>query len=129
MNDKRLELVKKKFGKLIGYAIWGLIVLLSISTVKNVSRVISIRKQVEEEKTKVEKMEAENKALQAQINEAQGTEFIEKQMRDKLGLTKEGEAMVVLPDEDVVKSFAPPLTITENSLPDPNWVKWKKLFF
>ncbi len=128
MNEKRLELVKKKFGKLIGYTIWGLIVIFSISTVKNISRVVSIRKQVEEERVRVEKMEAENKALQTQINEAQGTEFIEKQMRDKLGLTKEGEAMVVLPDEEIVKSFAPPLSTIENSLPDPNWMKWKKLF-
>lgn len=128
MNEKRLELVKKKFGKFIGYTIWGLIIIFSISTVKNINRVVSIRKQVEEERVRVEKMEAENKALQTQINEAQGTEFIEKQMRDKLGLTKEGEAMVVLPDEEIVKSFAPPLSTIENSLPDPNWMKWKKLF-
>ena len=128
MNDKKLGLAKRKFGKLIGYAIWGLAIVLSISTVKNVSRVISIRRQIEEEKVKVEKMEAENEALQAQINESQGQEFIEKQMRDKLGLTKEGEVMVVLPDSEVVKSFAPPETFVENSLPDPNWVKWKKLF-
>lgn len=129
MVDKKTELFKLKFKTLLGYAAWIFVVILLVSTIKNINRVISIRKQVNEEKQRVEKMQADNAKLQAQIMEAQGSEFIEKQIRDKLGLTKAGEVVVVLPDESVVRSLAPPITVNEETLPDPNWLKWKKLFF
>ncbi len=129
MADKKLETIKLKLKKFLGYATLGLVALLLISTVKNVNRVINIRKQVEVERERVEKMQAENVKLQAQIAEAQGSDFIDKQIRNKLGLTKEGETIVILPDESILKSLAPALVIDEETLPDPNWLKWKKLFF
>ncbi len=129
MKNKKLGLLEVKFKSVLGYTIWFLIVLLLISTVRNIGRVINIRKQVEVERQKVEKMQADNVKLQVQIAEAQGQDFIEKQIRNKLGLTKEGEAMVVLPDESIVRSLAPSLTSEEETLPDPNWKKWEKLFF
>ncbi|KKR43644.1 MAG: coiled-coil [Microgenomates group bacterium GW2011_GWC1_41_20] len=129
MSDKKTELLKLKFKSLLGYAAWVLVVILLVSTVKNINRVLSIRKQVEEEKQRVEKMQSDNAKLQAQIMEAQGSEFIEKQIRDKLGLTKTGEVVVILPDESIVKRLAPPVTLDDETLPDPNWLKWKKLFF
>jgi len=129
MKNKNLGSLEVKFKSVLEYAIWFLVVLLLISTVRNIGRVISIRKQVEVERQKVEKMQADNAKLQTQIAEAQGQDFIEKQIRNKLGLTKEGEAMVVLPDESIVRSLAPSLTSEEETLPDPNWKKWQKLFF
>ena len=129
MKNKNPGLLEVKFKSVLGYAIWFLAALISISTVRNIGRVVSIRKQVEAERQKVEKMQADNAKLQTQIAEAQGQDFIEKQIRNKLGLTKEGEAMVVLPDESIVRSLAPSLTSEEETLPDPNWKKWEKLFF
>lgn len=126
--DRKNEPVKRKFKKLLGYAAWILIIIFLASTVKNVERVISIRKQVNAEKMKIDKMQADNAKLQAQITEAQSQNFIDKQIRDKLGLTKVGEVMVVLPDELVVKSLAPQAPTDEELLPDPNWRKWLKLF-
>ena len=128
MADKKLESLKLKFKSFLGYATWVLVAALLVSTVKNVNRVVSIRKQVEDEKQRVEKMQADNAKLQVQIAEAQGSDFIEKQIRDKLGLSKEGEAIVVLPDESIIRSLAPPATTGEENLPDPNWKKWLKLF-
>ena len=129
MKRKEFESPNLKFKSILGYAIWGLVLIFSISTVRNINRVISIKNQVEVERQKVERMQAENAKIQAQINEAQGSDFIEKQIRDKLGLSKSGESIVVLPDEEIVKGFAPPKTNGEEFLPDPNWLKWKKLFF
>lgn len=129
MIDKKFESLKLKFKNLLRYLAWVMVVILLVSTIKNVNRVFSIRRQVLEEKERVEKMQSDNARLQSQIAEAQGTEFIEKQIRDKLGLSKTGEAIVILPEESVLRSLAPPLTSSEESLPDPNWVKWKKLFF
>jgi cell division protein FtsB len=129
MGVTRLESFKNRFKNLFGYAIWILIALLIASTVKNVNRILAIRRQVDEERQKTQKIEEDNAKLQREIAEAQGSDFIEKQIRDKLGLSKAGEAIVVLPDESIVRSLAPPKTIEEETLPDPNWKKWEKLFF
>lgn len=129
MVDRKNESVRSRFRNLLGYLAWFMVLILLISTVKNVNRVFTIRREVLEERQKVEKMQNDNAKLQSQVAEAQGTEFIEKQIRDKLGLTKAGEAIVVLPEEPIVRSLAPPLTVSEDILPDPNWVKWKKMFF
>jgi len=129
MTNKALESIKKRFHKILGYGTWVFIVILLVSTVKNINRVVNIRKQVEIEKAKVAKMQADNVKLQAQIAETEGAAFIDKQIRNKLGLTKEGEAVVILPEESIVKSFAPPVSFADETAPDPNWKKWEKLFF
>jgi cell division protein FtsB len=129
MKDRKIESIKIKFSKLLGYSIWILVAIFLASTIKNINRVISIRKQVEDEKIKVEKMQADNAILQAKITEVQSSDFIEKQIRDKLGFAKSGEAVVILPEESIIRSLAPPENVLQETLPDPNWKKWKKLFF
>jgi cell division protein FtsL len=126
---KVTENLKIKAKKLLGYAIWVFVVILLISTVRNINSVRNIQSQVDSEKLKVEKMKEENTQLQAQINQAQSSDDIEKQIRDELGLAKPGEAIVVLPDPDVIRKLAPITPVEEDSLPDPNWVRWEKLFF
>jgi cell division protein FtsB len=123
-----MEKVKIKAKTLIGLATWVLALFLVISSIRNIGRVRGINKAVEEEKAKVEKMKAENAALEAQIAQTQGSAFIEKQIRDKLGLAKTDEAIVVLPDAEILRKLAPGVPVEENTLPDPNWKKWMKLF-
>jgi cell division protein FtsB len=125
---KVIENVKTKAKKLLGVAIWVLVLLLLISTIKNIGRVRSINIAVQKEKDKVEKMKEENARLEAQIAQTQGEAFIEKQIRDKLGLAKAGEAIVVLPDPEILRKLAPQMPVEESTLPDPNWKKWIKLF-
>jgi cell division protein FtsB len=115
--------------RLASYAIWVLIGVLCLSLVKNVSRANQIKRQIQSEKDKLSKIESENNRLIDEIAKTQSTEFIEKEVRDKLGLAKEGEAIVVLPDSEVLKKFAPQATVEVDTLPDPTWKKWVKLFF
>lgn len=129
MKTEKINLIKPKFKKLLSYAVWVLLALFLVSIVRNINRVVSINRQVEEEKEKISKMQEDNKELAARITEAQSSEFIESQIRNKLGYTKPDETIVIMPDESIVKSLAPPETTVQASLPDPNWVKWKKLFF
>jgi cell division protein FtsB len=126
--QKIIENAKNRAKKIIGLAAWVLALFLLISTVRNIARVRAINSLVQDEKNKVEQMKAENAKLQAQIAQTQGEAFIEKQIRDKLGLAKAGEAVVILPDPSILKALAPQPPIEENSLPDPNWKKWLKLF-
>ena len=125
---KIIENAKNKAKKLIGYATWVLVLFLAVSTVRNIARVKAINSLVASEKDKLEQMKEDNAKLQAQIALTQGDAFIEKQIRDKLGLAKAGESVVILPDTSILRALAPQLPVEENSLPDPNWRKWLKLF-
>jgi cell division protein FtsB len=125
---KLAESLKKRAGRLVGFAMWILAIMLLTSTAKNIVNVGRIRREVAEEKSRLEKMKAENARLEAQIALTQGSDFIEKQMRDKLGLAKEGEAIVILPDPEILRKLAPQMPTEEETLPDPNWKKWAHLF-
>jgi cell division protein FtsB len=114
--------------KIIGITTWVLIVILLASTVKNLQKVAGIKSAVQVEKAKVEKMKEDNAQLQAQIAQIQSPEFIEGQIRNKLGLVKPGEAIVVLPDAETLRKLAPQMPVEVDTLPDPNWKKWMKLF-
>jgi len=124
-----LQDMKKIFGKIGIYAIWGLIIILSLSVIQNVSRNAQINAQIQAEKAKLAKIQADNDKLTQELTQTQNPNFIEKEVRDELGLGKAGEAIVVLPDADTLRKLAPQTTIEVDTLPDPNWVKWEKLFF
>jgi cell division protein FtsB len=131
LQDDMLKIIEKakiKAKKLIGIATWVLVLFLIISTVKNIGRVGSINSAVQKEKEKIEKMKEENVRLEAEIAQTQGSEFIEKQIRDRLGFAKEGEAIVILPDAETLRKLAPQILIEKDTLPDPNWRRWMKLF-
>jgi cell division protein FtsB len=124
-----IEKIKAKSGKIISYGLWLMIIILVISTVQNLTKVVRIKAEIEKERQKVEKMGQMNLDLERQLSEAQSVSFIEKQVRNRLGLVKDGETTVILPDEETVKKLAPQIKEEEDSLPDPNWKKWEKLFF
>ena len=121
--------MKKIIEKITGFVIWGLIILLVISVFRNIERTTRIKNQIEAEKAKLAKIQEDNDKLVNELAQIQTSNFIEKEIRNKLGLGKEGEAIVVLPDAETLKKLAPQMPINSNTLPDPNWVKWKKLFF
>jgi len=121
--------MKKVLGKIAGYAVWGLILILALSVLKNISRDAQISSQIQAEKAKLAKIQADNNKLIQEVAQTQNPNFIEKEVRDKLGLGKTGEAMVVLPDEDTLRKLAPQMPVEVDTLPDPNWVRWEKLFF
>ena len=116
------------FRKVVGYGALLLVVLMLASIVRNVGKVVAIREEVAKERERLERLEKENEQLQKKITKTQSDEFIEKQIRDKLGLVKEGEIVVVLPDEEILRGFAPKIVVEQDSLPDPNWKRWLKLF-
>lgn len=75
-------------------------------------------KEVREKRIAAEK---ENQELKKKLEFAQSPEFVEKQARDKLGLTKPGETVVILPPLEATQT-----AVVENL---PNWKKWLQLFF
>lgn len=75
----------------------------------------------------LEKLEAKNAELKARLEYVKSDTFVEKEVRDKLGMAREGETVYILPENlgqvqeaDEAKS---------EDLKMPNWQKWWRLFF
>ncbi len=76
---------------------------------------------------KLHKLEVKNKELKSKLDEIKTPEFIEKEARNKLGLTKEGETLVIIPQEKIDAVLGLTKKIEEIKL--PNWLGWFKVFF
>ena len=73
------------------------------------------------------KLEVKNKQLKQRLGEISSREFIEEQARNKLGLGKKGETMVIIPDEKLKEVLGASESASEKRL--PNWLGWWRLFF
>lgn len=128
MYKKEGKTLKTKLGRYSRYILLGIAALFSVSLIRNIFKITAASKQIDEAKGRVEKLAEENEELKRQLALAQSEAFIETQFRDRLGLSKEGEIVVVLPDEETLRKIAPTLDAEEETLPDPPWRKWLKLF-
>lgn len=84
---------------------------------------------IEKAKKDLERETQEQKELLKLKEKVISEEFIEKQARDKLGLAKEGEVVVVLPDEETLKKLAPPDEEEVFLEIAPPWKQWVRMFF
>ncbi len=126
---KITDSLKEKLNNYLGYFLAFIGLLLIISLARNILKISEAKRRIENERTRVENLKKENEALEKRLAETSGVEFIEKQLRDKLGLAKEGEIVVVLPEEKVLEQLVSKISEEEETLPDPIWKRWLKLFF
>ncbi len=105
-----------------------LIILVMSSLVQGILAIKRSNDKIQQEKEKVAQEQKRNAELKKQIEEINSQSFTEQVARDKLGLAKPGETVIVLPDKEVLKRLAPHLEEEQDALPDPNWQKWLKLF-
>ena len=127
-NKRRFENLKIFSAKFTRYIGLGVMVLLMLSLLGSISRLKEVGSNIDKEKERINKLKTEQEELRKNLEFAQSEEFIEKQLRDKLGLAKDGEIVVILPDSETVKKFAPRMDEEEKILLIPNWKKWMKLF-
>ena len=120
--------MQSKLAKLKHLALLIFAVLLSLSLIRSLARARQAKLQVSEVQEEVDKVSQENKELKEKLDEASSSFFAEEQLRDGLGMAKEGEIVLVMPDAEILRQLAPSSTEEENVLPDPNWKKWMKLF-
>lgn len=131
-QDLKLKVIERLRNKLKTYSNYLLIfifLLMLASLIRNILRVVESNKRIEKIQGRVEKLKKENEELEEKLAVTKSEKYIEEQLRDKLGLAKEGEIVIVLPDEKILETLAPSLEEEEETLPDPNWRKWLKLFY
>ena len=86
--------------------------------------------RVSEVEDEVSELRRENEELKRLSEKTTSDEFVEQEIRDKLGLVKPGEKVVILPEEYIDDSGG----FVESSEPSEvkeleNWKKWWNLFF
>ena len=98
-----------------------------IFIVNSTKRILTFRdtsKSVEDAQKQLDRLREENKILENELEYKKTDEFAEKEIRDKLGLAREGETIVVLPKED--NNGQQETSVTKSQ---KNWQKWWELFF
>lgn len=86
---------------------WGIIIfgtILIISLSRSIYDLWQKRSILDEARERVRKAEEENANLREKYREVQSPEYIEQTAREKLGLGRDGEVVVVLPRNDKRKN-------------------------
>lgn len=102
-----------------------LILLLIFNVSKDVYRLMNAGQRLEDAEKNLAKIIEENEKLKKQQKESKNDYYLEKEIRDKLGMAKPDETVVILPEE---------LELTDNQLGEekkenlPNWEKWLNVF-
>ena len=129
MFEKLTTKIKTGLKTYLNIVYVGISLLMLVSLTRNIMKVREAKERLKEKEDYIEKIREENDELSQRVEIFKSEEFVESQLRDKLGLAKEGETIIVLPDEETIKKFTPSDEKEEEILPDPNWKKWFKLFF
>lgn len=77
---------------------------------------------------RLNKVEIKNKELKNQLKEVASKDYIEKQARDKLGLAREGDVVMVIPEEKIKQVLGISKENAEYKRLS-NWLGWIRLFF
>ena len=72
----------------------------------------------------LDREEAENKRLKAELSRINNPQFIEAEARDKLLLVKPGERNVIIPQENSNEDTNKKQLSTQKTI----WIQWKELF-
>lgn len=121
--------MNSKIVNIMGLVMASMVFIILVSSfVKSIRRIQVGDTVIEKTKVKIERAEEENKRLEEQLKIVQSEEYLEKQLRDKLGLAKEGEIILVLPEADIVRKLSPHIPEEEEIKPKTNFQKWMELF-
>lgn len=126
MLSSRKAQIEAMFRKL-GLIIVTILVLVIVYNL--ISRIIDAVKSGErlsQSAQQLDKLETENKELKKRLEEVKSQIFIEEQARNKLGFSKKGETVVIIPDEKIKQILG---ASQSSQLRLPNWQGWLKLFF
>ena len=96
------------------------------SLVNNIINSFKSEERLNQELEELHLLEVDNKKLKERLKQVQSVDFIEKVARDKLGLGKEGEVVVVIPEETIEAVLGSKRE--EEEVKYPNWQGWLKVF-
>lgn len=96
----------------------------SVSTVRTIYQLWRRQDVLKARETELLKLQEANKTLERMLQDIGSDSYVEQVAREKLGLVKEGETIVILPEIGDGESGA---RNTQKNI--TNWKKWWRLFF
>ena len=108
----------------------GLIILVSLIIAYNlITQTLEATKSGERLSQAAEivyQLQSKNEDLKKKITQIQSPDFIEEEVRNKLGFAKKGETIVVIPEDKLKMVLG---TSSSAQIRLPNWLGWIRLFF
>lgn len=104
---------------------------LIVNLTRSISGLLGAGDRIKETENQVAQLRLKNDELKKKLSEVQSPAYLEKIAREKLGLAKEGEVVVILPQNssapfDDAQDQSSGQATEENI---PNWQRWLRLFF
>ncbi len=115
--------------KYIKYAVLIVSLFLIFSMSRSIWGILQKGKTLDEAHERVKTLEKEQAKLLEMQKVVDSEEFVEREARDKLGLAKPGEVVVILPSDDILRKFAPKFEEEEFVQEQPIWKRWVGMFF
>ena len=89
---------------------------------------MSSRERIAKEQAEVAQLEGEQQELASELNQVMSDEFVEKEAREKLLLSKPGETVVILPPNERAGEQESSQNNQDGEEKLANWEKWAQLF-
>ncbi|MBI2327554.1 septum formation initiator family protein [Candidatus Curtissbacteria bacterium] len=100
-------------------------IILVVNSTKKIMMFRSTSQKIDDLEARLERLREENRQLKEELEYKKTDQFAEGEIRNKLGLVKEGEAVVIVPKADERET-----TNEESQGPkQSNWQKWWDMFF
>ncbi len=103
--------------------IWTVSLVLCLSAGSTIIHLWARRGVVREREQELQGLQKENRELEGSLKEIQGESYVERIARDKLGMVRVGETIVIMPDRE------PNSENDKKGESVPNWKKWWRLFY
>ncbi|OGV93810.1 hypothetical protein A3B57_03485 [Microgenomates group bacterium RIFCSPLOWO2_01_FULL_47_10] len=121
----RIQVWVKKW---LSLGITFLLVLSVVGLAKNLIGFSTIKNRFMEAQQQVDVLETEKKQFEAQLQPEDQAFIEEEQLRNGLGLAREGETVVIIPKEVLEKNLQELQTGKTKAEEKANWQKWVALF-
>ena len=127
--SEKLDGMARGLRRLSGYLFVVFAMFLTFSLFKTGMRVKNSENRIKVARMQIEKLKEENQKLSQTLENEGSSYYLEKRIRDELGMVKVGEKIVVLPEEEKLRSVR---VFGESAVGGVelkrNWEKWMELF-
>ncbi|MFH0864385.1 MAG: septum formation initiator family protein [Candidatus Gottesmanbacteria bacterium] len=112
---------KKKIINLL-IIIIGLFLIINLT--RSIREILQAGDRIKNTENQVNELQNKNKDLKKKLAEVESPAYLEKTAREKLGLAREGEIVVIMPSPNTVIDLS-----GAHDANLSNWEKWRNLFF
>ena len=110
--------------RFVRYLLFFISILLFVSLIKSWLHFQKRTQVLKNAENKLYAQKEEQQKLERELAKVESRQFVEKQARDKLNMTREGEIMIIIPSPVIIEEPTP--TPVDNS---SNWQKWMGVFW